>query len=128
MEHQEASDSYEKIVNSLDIEDIKSQLNETSKKQKTLEDDINKIDNEISSLHRFSSIQAEMELLQSSLKTKENDIEKIKSKHGKALKKLFQVEEVPMKKLRGDLEEIQRKLVIFMSIRFCAMELKISLY
>lgn len=111
MKLREVNNRCEALGKKMDINVAKAKINEQKKKQKTLDDEIHKLDEEISLMHQYSSLQAELDLHKSSLESKQKNIQSIKNKHESNITTLLKIDEVPMKKLKNNLDEVYQTLV-----------------
>lgn len=102
----------------MDVNVTKTKINEQKKKRKTLDDEIHKLDEEISLMHQHSSLQAEMDLHKASLESKQKNIQSIKSKQESNITNLLKIDEVPMRKLKNDLDQVYQNLVGLQRISF----------
>lgn len=111
MKLREVNNRCEALCKKMDVNVVKENINEKKKNQKTLDNDIHKLDEEITLMHQYSSLQAELDMQKSSLESKQKNIQSIKNKHESNIKTLFKVDEVPMRKLKNDLDEVYQTLV-----------------
>ncbi|XP_020285711.1 DNA repair protein RAD50 [Pseudomyrmex gracilis] len=86
--------------------DIENKINFRDK----IEVSLTTIDDEISSLHKLSSLTAELELKKSALRAKEEELENLKKKHGDSIKILLNVQELQQTKLKISLDRVYQKL------------------
>lgn len=110
MKLREVNNRCEALCKKMDVNVVKENINEKKKNQKTLDNDIHKLDEEITLMHQYSSLQAELDMQKSSLESKQKNIQSIKNKHESNIKTLFKVDEVPMRKLKNDLDEVYQTL------------------
>lgn len=111
---QNAEKQYKTLEQNFDEKGMSENLNSQVLKRRELEAKLNEIDREISSLHKQSSQQAELEIHQNGLRDKEKHILALKSKHEKDLELLFDGQAVPEKNLKGELDRIQKSLVNYL--------------
>jgi vacuolar-type H+-ATPase subunit E/Vma4 len=107
-----ANNHYESLVENFDEDLIKNNLLLENSKKKELHIKLNQLDQEINSLHKQSSQQAELELHQNNLRDKEKSISTLYNKHRNNLNLFFNDKPIPQKKLKEHLEKIQNCLVI----------------
>lgn len=89
----------------------KADIENKIKQKKKMEADLNAIDNDISALHKLSSLTAEFELNKSVLLAKREELTTLREKHGDNIKALLDIQELPQTKLQNTLERIHQKLV-----------------
>nr|XP_003704846.1 PREDICTED: DNA repair protein RAD50 [Megachile rotundata] len=107
----ETKNKLEQLNEIMDVDTMKKEvLNKTQSRNK-LETRLNSVDEEISSLLKQSSLQAELELNKSSLLSKEKEIQKLKEKHEEKITKLLNIPELPLSKLKSDLDTVQKQLM-----------------
>lgn len=87
--------------------DIENKINSRDK----IEISLTTIDDEISSLHKLSSLTAEFELKKSALQAKEEELENLKKKHEDSIKILLNIKELQQTKLKISLDRVHQKLV-----------------
>ncbi|XP_076276381.1 DNA repair protein rad50 [Lasioglossum baleicum] len=71
---------------------------------------LNAVDEEIASLLKQSSLQAELELHNNSLVSKEKELQKLKDKHEETIKNLLDMKELIQVKLKNRLDTTQKEL------------------
>lgn len=69
------------------------------------------IDDEISSLHKLSSLTTEFDLKRSALQAKEEELENLKRKHGNSIKTLLNIQDLQQMKLKTTLDRVHQQLV-----------------
>ncbi|KAJ8687829.1 hypothetical protein QAD02_023623 [Eretmocerus hayati] len=104
-----ATNKYESLANSFDENSEKEKLSKDMIMKKELNEKLNRIDEELASLHQQSSQQAELELHQGRLKEKESLIASILNKHESDLQQLFNGD-VPKKNFKHQLDKLQNSL------------------
>jgi exonuclease VII large subunit len=108
---QTAKQNIEELNNSLDVDSVKNNIENKVKSRDKMEASLSAIDDEISSLHKLSSLTAEFELKKSTLQAKKEELENLKKKHGDKIKELLDTQELQEIKLKSALERIQQRLV-----------------
>ncbi|KAG7189859.1 hypothetical protein KM043_017509 [Ampulex compressa] len=101
----------DKLSKAMDVDAVKSEVQEKIKLRTEMESKLNKIEKHIELMHKQSSLQAELELNKSSLGSKEVEIKKLKNKHENNVKMLLNAEELPQDKLKDRLDSVQHKLM-----------------
>lgn len=69
------------------------------------------IDDEISCLHKLSSLKTEFDFKKSTLQAKEEELENLKRKHGNNIKTLLNTQELQQTKLKITLDRVHQQLV-----------------
>ncbi|XP_015600819.1 DNA repair protein RAD50 isoform X2 [Cephus cinctus] len=110
-ELQKANDKIELLAKKFDVDSVKSKIQNEIRKKAKLEGQLNKVDDEVSSLHKQSALQAELELNKSMVMTKETEIQNLRNKYESELKKLLGTTELPEGTLKNRLSNIQRVLM-----------------
>ncbi|XP_034187721.1 DNA repair protein rad50 [Osmia lignaria lignaria] len=95
----------------MDVDAAKEEVLDKTKLRNEMEIRLNAIDEDIASLLKQSSLQAELELNKSALLSKEKEIEKLKEKHEQKLMKLLNVTKLPESKLKNKLDTVQKQLM-----------------
>lgn len=95
----------------MNIDSVKAEIGDKIKSRDKIEASLSAIDDEISSLHKLSSLTAEFELKKSALQAKEDELENLKKKHGDSIKVLLNIQELEQIKLKDTLERVHQKLV-----------------
>lgn len=95
----------------MNVDSVKTDIGNKIKSRDKIEASLSAIDDEISSLHKLSSLTAEFELKKSALQAKENELENLKKKHGDSIKILLNIQELEQTKLKDTLERVYQKLV-----------------
>lgn len=101
----------EELGKMLDVDAVKADIEKNIKSRDKIETNLNAIDEEISSLHKLSSLTAELELNKSALQAKEEELENLKRKHGDNIKVLLNIQELQQTKLKNNLERVRQQLV-----------------
>lgn len=96
----------------LNVEDAKKEVQDKIKLRDETEAFLSAVDEEISSLLKQSSLQAELKLHKDTLLAKEKEIEGLRNKHESTIKSLFDIKELSQVKLKNNLETTQKELVI----------------
>ncbi|XP_047370833.1 DNA repair protein RAD50 [Vespa velutina] len=99
------------LSQSCDVNNIKEQINDETAIRDTLELEITAIDAEIEVLHKHATLQAEMALHNSTMETKEKEVECFKKKHEDTIKMLLESDTLPHTKLKDILDPVQQKLM-----------------
>ncbi|XP_011173530.2 DNA repair protein RAD50 [Solenopsis invicta] len=107
---QTAKQRIDELSGALNVDSVKADIAEKIKSRDKIETSLNAIDDEISSLHKLSSLTAEFELKKSALQAKEEELENLKRKHGDSIKVLLNIQELEQIKLKDTLERIHQKL------------------
>ncbi|XP_014216557.1 DNA repair protein RAD50 [Copidosoma floridanum] len=105
-----ATKTYNSLLENFKEDSLKKSLQEEIAKKKELDVKLNQIDREIDSLHQQSAQQTELEYDQSRLDKIDSKIISLKNKHKDDLTLLFDDNEIPQKKIKNSLEEVQRSL------------------
>lgn len=95
----------------MNIDSVKTEIGDKVKSRDKIEANLSAIDDEISSLHKLSSLTAEFELKKSALQAKEDELENLKKKHGDNIKVLLNIQKLEQRKLKDTLEGVHQKLV-----------------
>lgn len=118
---QVAKQRVDELSNALDVDSVKADIENKIKSRDKIEISLSTIDDEISSLHKLSSLTAELELKKSALRTKEEELKSLKEKHGDSIKTLLNIQELQETKLKINLDRVYQKLVCdlkFVSFNF----------
>lgn len=107
---QTAKQRIDELGNAMDVNSIKADITEKIKSRDKIEASLSAIDDEITSLHKLSSLTAEFELKKSALKAKEEELENLKRKHGDSIKILLNTQELEQTKLKDTLERVHQRL------------------
>lgn len=99
------------LSQSCDVNNIKEQINDETAIRDALEVEITTIDAEIEVLHKHATLQAEMALHNSTMQTKEKEIECFKKEHEDTIKMLLKSDTLPHTKLKDKLDPVQQELV-----------------
>jgi len=108
---QTAKQRIDELGNALNVDSVKADIGDKVKSRDKIEASLSAIDDEISFLHKLSSLTAEFELKKSALQTKEEELENLKRKHGDSIKILLNIQELEQTKLKDTLERVHQKLV-----------------
>jgi len=108
---QTAKQRIDELGNALNVDSVKADIGDKVKSRDKIEASLSAIDDEISSLHKLSSLTAEFELKKSALQAKEEELESLKRKHGDSIKVLLNIQELEQTKLKDTLERVHQKLV-----------------
>ncbi|XP_011873097.1 PREDICTED: DNA repair protein RAD50-like, partial [Vollenhovia emeryi] len=103
-------DELSNALKSLNVDSMKADIADKIKSRDKIEATLSAIDDEISSLHKLSSLTAEFELKKSALQAKEDELENLKKKHGDNIKTLLNVQELQQTKLKDTLERVHQRL------------------
>ncbi|EZA56610.1 DNA repair protein RAD50 [Ooceraea biroi] len=107
---QAAKQKIDELGNAMDTDSVKNDIENKIKSRDKMETSLSAIDDEISSLHKLSSLTAEFELNKSTLQAKEEELENLKEKHGNKIKELLDIQEVQQIKLKNPLERVHQQL------------------
>nr|XP_012221947.1 PREDICTED: DNA repair protein RAD50-like [Linepithema humile] len=107
---QAAKQKVDELSNALDVDSVKADVENKIKNRDKIEASLSAIDDEISSLHKLSSLTAEFELKKSALQAKEEELENLKTKHGDSIKTLLNIQKLPETKLKNTLERVHQQL------------------
>ncbi|EFN87868.1 DNA repair protein RAD50 [Harpegnathos saltator] len=107
---QTAKQRIDDISKMLDVDSVKADIKSKVKSRDKIEESLSAVDDEISSLHKLSSLTAEFELKKSTLQAKEEEFENLKRKHGEDIKTLLNVPELQHTKLRSSLQRVHQQL------------------
>lgn len=108
---QVAKEKLDELANSLDSDAVKKEIETKKKSRDNIEASLSTIDDEISSLHKVSSLTTQFELNKSTLEAKERELKTLKEKHGDKIKALLNVQELQEIKLKNTLGRIHQQLV-----------------
>lgn len=108
---QTAKQRIDELSNAMNVDSVKADIGDKIKSRDKIEANLSAIDDEISSLHKLSSLTAEFELKKSALQAKENELENLKKKHEDSIKILLNIQELEQTKLKDTLERIHQRLV-----------------
>ena len=100
----------QELGESMDVENEKKQVQIKIKLRDETEALLNATDEEIALLLKESSLQAELELHKSNLIFKEEEVQKLKDKHGDTIMNLLDIKELPRNRLKNNLDAVQKKL------------------
>lgn len=106
-----AKQRIDELSNALDADSVKADIENKIKSRDKIEASLSAIDDEISSLHKLSSLTAEFELNKSALQAKEEELQNLKTKHGDSIKTLLNIQQLPETKLKNTLERVHQQLV-----------------
>ncbi|XP_078039403.1 DNA repair protein rad50 [Augochlora pura] len=101
----------EHLNETLNINTAKEELIGKIKLRDETETKLNAVDEEITLLLKQSSLQAELELHNNSLASKEKELLKLKDKYEKTIKNLMDIKELKPIKLKDKLDKTQRELI-----------------
>lgn len=101
----------DELSNALDVDSVKADIANKIKTRDKIDTNLNAIDDEISSLHKLSSLKTEFDLKTSALQVKEEELENLKRKHGDNIKTLLNIQELQETKLKITLERVYQQLV-----------------
>ncbi|XP_050464674.1 DNA repair protein RAD50 [Cataglyphis hispanica] len=107
---QAAKQKTDELNNALDVNSVKVDIENKVKSRDKIETSLSAIDDEISSLHKLSSLKTEFDLKRSALQAKEEELENLKKKHGDSIKTLLNTHELQQKKLKTTLERVHQQL------------------
>ncbi|XP_011865246.1 PREDICTED: DNA repair protein RAD50-like, partial [Vollenhovia emeryi] len=105
-----AKQRIDELSNALNVDSMKADIADKIKSRDKIEATLSAIDDEISSLHKLSSLTAEFELKKTALQAKEDELENLKKKHGDNIKTLLNVQELQQTKLKDTLERVHQRL------------------
>lgn len=108
---QMAKQRIDELSNALNVDAVKADIGNKVKSRDNIEASLNAIDDEISALHKLSSLTAEFELQKSALQAKGDELETLKKKHGDSIKIVLNIQELEQTKLKNNLERVHQKLV-----------------
>lgn len=108
---QVARQRIDEISKTLNVDSVKADIEKNIKSRNDIDIRLNALDDEISSLHKLSSLMTELELNNSTLRNKEKDLENLKQMHGDKIKTLMNIQELQDTKLKKTLEHVQQQLV-----------------
>ncbi|XP_012527415.1 DNA repair protein RAD50 [Monomorium pharaonis] len=106
---QTAKQRIDELSSALNVDSVKADIADKIKSRDNIETTLNAIDDEISSLHKLSSLTAEFELKKSALQAKEEELENLRRKHGDSIKVLLNTQELGQIKLKDTLERLHQK-------------------
>lgn len=104
----EATNKLNKLEQDFDEEVFKNRINEKLNEKRKIEDKLLRLDGEIKSLHEQSTQQAELEMNQKRLKSKEKDVLAIRNKHDKNFSFVFD-DDIPEENIKYEFESKQRQ-------------------
>lgn len=107
---QVAKQKIDELSNALDVDSVKTDVGNKIKSRDKIETNLSTIDDEISSLHKLSSLKTEFDLKRSTLQTKEEELENLKKKHGNSIKTLLNIQELQQTKLKTTLDRVHQQL------------------
>ncbi|KYN15217.1 DNA repair protein RAD50 [Trachymyrmex cornetzi] len=100
----------DELVNAVNVDSLEAEKANKVKSKHKIEANLSSIDDEIFSLHKLSSLMAELEIRKSALQTKEEELKNLKRKHGDSIKVLLNIQELEQTKLKDTLERVHQKL------------------
>lgn len=101
----------QQLSEAVDVETEKKEFQIKIKLRDETEALLNATDEEIASLLKQSSLQAELELHKSNLISKEEEVQKLKNKHEDTIMNLLDIEALPRIRLKNNLDASQKELV-----------------
>ncbi|XP_076238617.1 DNA repair protein rad50 [Calliopsis andreniformis] len=101
----------QRLNEAMNVEDAKKDFLDKVKSRDETEALLNAIDEEIALLLKQSSLQAELELHKKTLLSKEEEVEKLKSKHETTIINLMDIKKLSYTKLKNKLDTTQKELV-----------------
>lgn len=107
---QAAKQKIDELSNALDVDSVKTDIANKIKSRDKIEANLSAIDDEISSLHKLSSLKTEFDLKKSTLQAKEEELENLKRKHGNSIKTLLNTQELQQTKLKITLDRVHQQL------------------
>ncbi|XP_029680101.1 DNA repair protein RAD50 [Formica exsecta] len=107
---QAAKQKTDELNNALDVDTIKVDIENKVKSRDKIEASLSAIDDEISSLHKLSSLKTEFDLKRSVLQAKEEELENLRRKHEDSIKTLLNIHELQQTKLKTTLEHVHQQL------------------
>ncbi|KMQ92902.1 dna repair protein rad50 [Lasius niger] len=107
---QAAKQKIDELSNALDVDSVKADIGNKVKSRDKMETSLSAIDDEISSLHKLTSLTTEFNLKKSTLQAKEEELENLKKKHGDNIKALLNIQELQQMKLKNTLERVHQQL------------------
>ncbi|XP_053973732.1 DNA repair protein RAD50 [Hylaeus volcanicus] len=106
----EVKNRLQQLSETMDVDAARKEVLDKTKLRSETDAMLNAVDEEIASLLKQSSLQAELEIHKSSLLSKEKDLEKLKVKHEETIMKLLNINELTETKLRTYFDAAQKKL------------------
>ncbi|XP_018314575.1 DNA repair protein RAD50 isoform X2 [Mycetomoellerius zeteki] len=100
----------DELVKAVNVDSLEAEKANKVKSKHKIEASLSSIDDEIFSLHKLSSLMAELEIRKSALKAKEEELKNLKRKHGDSIKVLLNIQELEQTKLKDTLERVHQKL------------------
>ncbi|KAG5322879.1 RAD50 protein, partial [Pseudoatta argentina] len=100
----------DELVNAVNVDSLEVEKANKVKSKHKIEASLSSIDDEIFSLHKLSSLMAELEIRKSALQAKEEELKNLKRKHGDSIKVLLNIQELEQTKLKDTLERVHQKL------------------
>ncbi|XP_076644408.1 DNA repair protein rad50 [Halictus rubicundus] len=104
-------DKIEHLNETMNVDEAKEEVARKIKSRDETEAVLNAVDEEIASLLKQSSLEAELELHNTSLASKEKELQKLKDKHGETIKNLLDMKELTQVKLKNKLDTTQKELI-----------------
>ncbi|XP_076621911.1 DNA repair protein rad50 isoform X1 [Colletes latitarsis] len=101
----------EQLSKIMDVDTAKKEVLDKIKTRDETDALLNAVDEEIASLLKQSSLQAELEIHKSTLLSKETELQKLKAKHEETILKLLDIKELTQTKLKNDLNVAQKELI-----------------
>jgi len=101
----------DELVNAVNVDSLETEKANKVKSKHKIEASLSSIDDEIFSLHKLSSLMAELEIRKSALQAKEEELKNLKRKHEDSIKVLLNIQELEQTKLKDTLERVHQKLV-----------------
>ncbi|KOC64637.1 DNA repair protein RAD50 [Habropoda laboriosa] len=108
---EEVKITIQQLNETMDADAVKKEIIDNIKLRNEMEMNLNIVDEEIASLLKQNSLQSELELNKSTLLSKEEEIQKLKSKYEEAIMNLLDIKELSQTKLKSNLDVIQEELV-----------------
>lgn len=110
-ELQVAKQAIDELGKTFNIDSAKADIEKNRKSREDINASLNTLDDEISSLHKLSSLTAELELNKSAWQAEEKGLENLKQKHGNSIKALLNIQDLQNVKLKKTLEHVHQQLV-----------------
>lgn len=106
-----ADDKIKNLSNSCDIKGQEANIEKEQSAIEELEISLAVVDEELSALHRQSSLQAELELIKSYKEAKQLDLNSMKSKHEASIRQLLNSGSMKNVKIKNKLQDAEANLV-----------------
>lgn len=86
---------YDELLKAEDVDSVKRKISSAKGQSDLLEEDLTKLEKQVTDLQLLSQVQAELDVQKSSKATKDAEIKKLKARHEGTLKEILQLDQLP---------------------------------